>query len=51
MEPSKPENYEFLWNPCTPFSLSAPDGCKDVLVSLFYKSRLRLFKRVIMKQQ
>ncbi|XP_067020406.1 uncharacterized protein [Acropora muricata] len=32
VEPSKPENYEFLWNPCTPFSLSAPDGCKDVLL-------------------
>ncbi|XP_015772840.1 PREDICTED: uncharacterized protein LOC107351081 isoform X2 [Acropora digitifera] len=31
-EPSKPENYKFLWNPCTPFSLPFPDGCKGVLL-------------------
>lgn len=30
-EPSKPENYKFLWNPCTPFS-SPPGACQNVLL-------------------
>ncbi|XP_015748591.1 PREDICTED: uncharacterized protein LOC107328363, partial [Acropora digitifera] len=26
------EKYEFLWNPCTTFTLPSPAGCKDVLL-------------------
>ena len=36
------EKYTFSWKPCTPFTLPSPDGCEDVLVSLFYRSRLKL---------
>lgn len=28
--------YKFSWNPCTPFSLSPQDGCKDVLLCQSY---------------